>query len=535
MLTESKMSAQDPNEHLSVLIAHIVKELRGTVLHSQLKRAAQLQAARPNVHLSDLKREVHNALTETGWERKLRNAVYKHMALYPKIDHPLASQDHSKEPLAYIRKAQANWEKRILKSLNSMCTELSVPLARKRPIQEQKDLKMKWNELGTDEPDLSAFRPVYAPKDFLDVLVTIKNPNCTNSLESNTVLHSWGLIQLPFQVKNMKELKEQYWELSMTESQTGVDDSSDIIPDTTETDRMKLGKKVLHQCHSPVAQQFAKKGCPPHQRGELWAQILDVVSNDNEKLYYEQLKSYVFQHDLLVDSLIYKDVKLTSTNDDNYFVFEDYLYQVLLVFSRDTQVLRHFANSSATPAKSYIRGKLGIEEYAVVYPPNGVIPFHGFAMFVAPLNYIHFDPIKLYFIFRELYMRYFFRLHNISSHPQGIVSLCILFESLLQTHQPQLFYHLREVGAQPLKIAFKWIMRAFSGFLASDQLLLLWDRILAYNSLEILPVLAMAVFAFRRANLMEVTSLQATEAVLADLTTLKVVPILQVAVFSSPR
>ena len=38
-----------------------------------------------------------------------------------------------------------------------------------------------------------------------------------------------------------------------------------------------------------------------------------------------------------------------------------------------------------------------------------------------------------------------------------------------------------------LRIAFKWLIRAFSGFLASDQVLLLWDRILAYNSLDILP------------------------------------------------
>jgi len=36
-----------------------------------------------------------------------------------------------------------------------------------------------------------------------------------------------------------------------------------------------------------------------------------------------------------------------------------------------------------------------------------------------------------------------------------------------------------------LRIAFKWIVRAFSGYLSTDQLLLLWDRILGYGSLEI--------------------------------------------------
>ncbi len=44
-------------------------------------------------------------------------------------------------------------------------------------------------------------------------------------------------------------------------------------------------------------------------------------------------------------------------------------------------VLKHVLNTSATPPKSYIRGKLGVEEFAVSYPPNGVIPFHGFTMY----------------------------------------------------------------------------------------------------------------------------------------------------------
>ena len=33
-----------------------------------------------------------------------------------------------------------------------MCTELSIPLARKRPPEEQRALLHKWNEMGTDEP-----------------------------------------------------------------------------------------------------------------------------------------------------------------------------------------------------------------------------------------------------------------------------------------------------------------------------------------------------------------------------------------------
>ncbi|MEQ2243613.1 hypothetical protein ILYODFUR_008669 [Ilyodon furcidens] len=164
---------------------------------------------------------------------------------------------------------------------------------------------------------------------------------------------------------------------------------------------------------------------------------------------------------------------------------------------------------------------------------SGVIPFHGFSMYVAPLCFLYNEPSKLYSVFREMYIRYFFRLHSISSSFSGIVSLCLQFERLLQTHLPQLFYHLRQIGAQPLRIAFKWMVRAFSGYLSTDQLLLLWDRILGYDSLEVVAVLAAAVFAFRAENLMEVTSLASAEAVLADLSTLKVIPLIQIFLFAT--
>lgn len=44
--------------------------------------------------------------------------------------------------------------------------------------------------------------------------------------------------------------------------------------------------------------------------------------------YWEKLKNVVLQTDLIVDKLVFKDIQLTATNDDQYFVFEDILYQV---------------------------------------------------------------------------------------------------------------------------------------------------------------------------------------------------------------
>ncbi|XP_067325099.1 TBC1 domain family member 19 isoform X2 [Anolis sagrei] len=471
---------------LSLTIAQVVQRLKGSGFHAQLERQARLSLHNPEIKLESLKEDIKEFLKTSGWEKKLQNAVYNELSVFPLPCHPSAPPEHIKESLAYMRKAQGNWEKRILKSLNSMCTELGIPLAQKRSINEQKELLSKWNEMGTDEPDLSLFRPVYAPKDFLEVLMNLRNPNYENS-EQPSFRNHLGLIQVPLKVKDIPELKEYFGELDLSTGQMDIDDSANVPPELFENEHLRLGQKVLIKQDSAASQQYVRQGCPTSLRAELWALILNISSQP----------------------------------------------EVLLCFSRDTSVLEHFEYNSATPPKSYIRGKHGMEEYAVFYPPNGVIPFHGFSMYVAPLCFLYNEPSRLYQIFREIYVRYFFRLHSISSHPSGIVSLCLLFETLLQTHLPQLFYHLREIGAQPLRISFKWMVRAFSGYLATDQLLLLWDRILGYNSLEILAVLAAAVFAFRAVNLMEVTSLAAAEAVLADLSTLKVMPLLQIFLFAT--
>ncbi|NXK02994.1 TBC19 protein, partial [Herpetotheres cachinnans] len=499
----------DPDSGLPLTIARIVQRLKGSSLHSQLERQARVSLHKPEIKLESLKEDIKDFLKTSGWEKKLQNAVYSELNVFPSPCHPAAPPEHMKEPLAYMRKAQVGcYQFYCMYLLILLKKEELLSCAFQRPVSEQKELLNKWNEMGTDEPDLSLFRPVYAPKDFLEVLMNLRNPNYENG-EQPSFRNHLGLIQVPLKVKDIPELKEDFSELGLNIGQLGIDDSAQVPPEFFENEHVRVGQKVLAEQDSAAAQQYVRQGCPTALRADLWALILNISNQPEDILYYEQLKSNVIQHDLLVDSLIYKDVKLTASNDDYYFVFEDYLYQVLLCFSRDTSVLEHFTYSSATPPKSYIRGKLGMEEYAVFYPPN--VNYNSFILSVAPLCFLYHEPSKLYQIFREMYVRFFFRLHSISSHPSGIVSLCLLFETLLQTHLPQLFYHLREIGAQPLRISFKWMVRAFSGYLATDQLLLLWDRILGYNSLEILAVLAAAVFAFRAVNLMEVTSLAAAE------------------------
>uniref|UniRef100_A0A8C4R1K2 TBC1 domain family, member 19 n=1 Tax=Eptatretus burgeri TaxID=7764 RepID=A0A8C4R1K2_EPTBU len=303
-----------------------------------------------------------------------------------------------------------------------------------------------------------------------------------------------------------------------------------------------LYRAVLSVGESSAAQCYARKGCPTGLRAKLWLLALGISPGLELVQHFEQLKSAVILNELLVDSLIYKDVKLTASNDDYYFVFEDYLYQVLLCFSRDVSIGEYLCNTSGVNQvtslqtgwlRSHIpNGEDRSEVGTAKYSANGVIPFHGFAMYAAPLCLLYNEPPTLYSVFREMYIKFFFRLHCVSSHPSGIVMLCLLFESLVQVHQPQLFLHLHDVGAPPLRIAFKWLVRAFSGYLATDQVLLLWDRMLGFGSTQILAVLAAAVFILRAENLMESSNLLTAEAVVADLSTIKVVPLLQLLLFA---
>lgn len=147
-------------------------------------------------------------------------------------------------------------------------------------------------------------------------------------------------------------------------------------------------------------------------------------------------------------------------------------------------------------------------------------------------------------------MTHFVKLFIISTDPECIVGLCALFETVLQSKDLQLFIHLRKIDCQPLRIVFKWLVRAFSGYLLSSQLLDLWDRVIAYNSLQILPsndfwifysacysifltifvsliVFAVGVFLFRKQNIMAVTNRATVESILDDLTSLKTTVILQ--------
>ncbi|KAL0839910.1 hypothetical protein ABMA28_016527 [Loxostege sticticalis] len=502
----------------------LAEEIKNLSIYKSFYSDVQKLVSSPDVKKEDFKQTLQQAMKEKGLDTKLRNTVFHWVRTQ--------SKQNKLDPLTSLLKASAQWEKRIHKSLNSMCSDLETSLAKIRSQTEQEELTEKWNELSTYNLDLTKYRPVYAPKDFLEVLLTLSGyVPFTREDEPK-----WEFAHLPLQVKTLDQLRKVYVEWFNGEPLLGVNPNMpSSVPGfaTLEAERIGLGERVAALGYAPVIQEYLKKGSPQCLRAKLWSQVLGAEVKSQQNAYFAQLKKSVLDVDLMIDKLIFKDVQLTASNDDQYFVFEDLLYQVMLCFSRDCEVMQQLKGSIGNPLSVTIKGKQTSAESVTVFPPSGIIPFHGFTMYATPFCYLYDDPVQLYYTFRAFYIRYWHRLHYISTHPQGIVSLCLLYERLLEANEPLLWIHFRNININPIRVVFKWLMRAFSGHLPPDQLLLLWDAILGYDCLEILPLLALAILSFRKENIFQVNTLQNVDAVLADLSTVSVIPLLQLALMKA--
>ena len=85
--------------------------------------------------------------------------------------------------------------------------------------------------------------------------------------------------------------------------------------------------------------------------------------------------------------------------------------EVLLAFCRDPAV----AQRSSGPQPIVARSRGGM---AAAFPPSGVPPGRGLADLVCPLCFAYAQPAELYFVFREMYLRYWCKL-QVSPKPNS--------------------------------------------------------------------------------------------------------------------
>jgi hypothetical protein len=247
---------------------------------------------------------------------------------------------------------------------------------------------------------------------------------------------SWGKIKLQLQTKNIDELRNKFHELNVTLRQIGLDEEKSFVDE-----RILIGERLLSKDYQPFLVQYAKRGIPPSLRQRVYKKILYSEITQQRLDYFAALNEDVQRWESAIDDVIHTDIHF-QCNDDKYFIFQDMIEICLLPFFRDRQVLDQLKSKPNAPV-IVKEGLPNIQEKSPqVFPQCGVIPIKKFCQYITPLCYISNTREDVYFIFRGLYCKYFCHLNSISSHPQSIVSLCKLFEDLLQMYEPEVCFHL---------------------------------------------------------------------------------------------
>ena len=471
----------------------------------------------------DLKEKMRALLSKSEIKQSICNEIYR-----------LKSRCNIKqgtEESEYLKDAQKKWEDQLIKSINTIAGDIGKPLAAVRSDHDSASFKRKWKSLGTEMNEDTNYKPIYSQKDFFTFLCKVRNPNYREFVMGQETRATLGLIKLPLATKDIKELQNIFTDLSLEKSHIGVELADNANTNPIEEHVVLLLAAATGCSLIPVALRACRFGVAPYLRCKLWPLALDVEMNSRrEQLEFCKLEKDVLTNSLLIDQILVNDVKSNSANDDNYFVFEDPTLQVLLCATRDHRMISMYSQGTASPLKCVNRLRDGGQE-TVAYPPSGLIPMYGVSYFISPLCYVFPQHWEVNAAFRALYTKYFHKLTVISTDTNSILSLSKHFEMLLIEKHPALFLHLISCGIQPLKFAFRWMTCAFAGYIEAEQVLLLWDRIIGFESLLLLPIAAAAVFEFRRGNLLQVQKSEEAEAVLYNLSHVAIIPLIQQFLF----
>eukprot|EP00055_Hartaetosiga_balthica_P005071 m.14316 g.14316 ORF g.14316 m.14316 type:complete len:512 (-) comp4286_c0_seq1:51-1586(-) len=421
----------------------------------------------------------------------------------------------NRRTLDFMLDAQKKWRERIESRFFLIVQEYKLKLSYPTSTHFSRE---KFIDNIRPEP-LSLTMFVYDHQDFFDAMNSVYNPNITPFHES--IRLSRSIRHIMFQTPSLDELRSLFSQLSPTLLQLGTQDviqSSNHQGLSNEIEEREEEGRLLAQANtSSECKHFCKRGCPTPFRNFIWHHALCNNATNVHKLQYEELWSKLREELKAVDHLVAADVCFITASDDNFFIFKDTIQEILLSLIRDPSQMNNEGLQS------------GIDMDAL---PSGIIPFRSMCLLVAPFTFIYRSSSLLFNVFSKMYRRYFANLHTINSHPNGILRLCETFTSLMETRLADLVLHLHSIGVNGLAIVFPWMFLAFSGYLPVSEVLFLWDRIIGFDSLYVLPLLAYAILSFRQKALFGATTKKEVEFILADFRSVSAIPLLQYALFA---
>ena len=294
-------------------------------------------------------------------------------------------------------------------------------------------------------------------------------------------------------------------------------------------DHLKLGERVLREKCRPLAARYLRRGAHPSIRGDIWKVVLGLVKNrdvgdtgdgdgdidiDNgcDSNSYGDTDSDILYHHLP-----------TSNRADMKWDTEESSRKTLV---KDDPDLFPFEEKISNVTHALLCDK-SIPSCAYPFPDD--LPF-----LVAPLAFVYENERDMYTVARELLIRYWSCIGGIGrdginnsndddckndnnnsmiTTASTLPELCRLFEGVLHQRRYDVFEHLVSLNVHPLRLAFPWMHTAFAKYLNVGETLNLWDRILGYDSLELLPILAVGTIMFRSGFILESTSVEEVEAI----------------------
>lgn len=121
-------------------------------------------------------------------------------------------------------------------------------------------------------------------------------------------------------------------------------------------------------------------------------------------------------------------------NSEMFFVFKEEILKMFKIFICDRQIAQMVKIKQVSPSEAQ-----KLDKYA---PINNILPCKSFSVYMAPFCYFGNDVEDIYEVFQQVYANYFINLNVISSQPDSILSLCILFEEMLFTTEKKIVQKL---------------------------------------------------------------------------------------------
>ncbi len=477
------------------------------------------EVSKPKHKAATLRRMLPSLMDSMGIVVTIQNEVFQELERVdtgPGTIPPALAKFISDAPTPdqYLQLQQALVD-RVTDAFTAMAARLDLPL--RSSVEQPSGRRRRGDDVSfrhtfelPEDEDISF---LYTPDDLLDAVMQLESPNIARKAAPPGTVGRMGVL-LSGDV-SLKALLNAWPELSITNKHMGVDDRDDVV---WFNEHYARGKALLSSPTAlllSVAREYAKLGIPSGLRPQLWALLLGV-DLDEARTEYTRLRAAIRSERLLLDALTEADINLHGL-DEHYFVFDSELYEIFSAALRDP-ALAHARHPNLHPSKGSPPKSPS---------PSGMLPVAGFVRYIGPFCMLSSDPAEAYGLFRAVYNRYICGFHQIVSSRVGLPYLCSSTEMLIATYCPTAAAFLETVGLTVLDVVHPWLVFGFAGFLAPVEWALLWDRVIAYDSVLPIAVLAAAVVDLRSDALLTLSSPDDVLDLFADFTAVQSIALIQ--------